>query len=223
MSDTPPLTLAILTRRHRLAVQAMESAVATAGCPLQVVIAFDDAPREVCEAMSVLLHCSNVRSFLLPVRHYYVRGMNALYHDMRTPPTSADKFVVINDDVLFTMRDWGPYVLDQYAQRFPDGGVLELAGPDLCAHYISDVGFMDKMYNGRLADPRYTMYYSDSHLMRHMKKLGRYAYCPGPSGNPVIHHQVVQDALRSEVEYWMPIDRWIDRMAAQEPDQMETT
>ena len=199
------LTIGVLSRRRGHAVQAVESALATVGCEAQVIVAFDDEPLAMLDAIMAFRGRRNVHAVLLPIRHFYVRGMNALYAEMKF--RNADRFVVVNDDVLFTMRDWGPYVLERYAEQFPEGGIMELAGPDLCAHYLSDVGFIDQRCAGKLADMRYTMYCSDTHLMVHVKGLNRYRYVSSPTGRPVIDHRILDDALREELKYWYPVDQ----------------
>ena len=199
------LTIGVLSRRRGHAVQAVESALATVGCDAQVVVAFDDEPLAMLDAIMAFRGRRNVHAVLLPIRHFYVRGMNALYAEMKL--LGADRFVVVNDDVFFTTRDWGPYVLEQYAEQFPEGGIMELAGPDLCAHYLSDVRFIDQYCDGKLADMRYTMYFSDTHLMAQAKGLSRYRYVPGPVGRPIVDHRILNDPLREELKYWYAVDQ----------------
>lgn len=195
------LALGILTRgRPGLAIEAVRSAFTGAAKPLQVFVLVDDDHSAVEAIASYFEGNPRVAVGHTPLRHYYVRGMNLLYGWMRE--CEVDRFVVSNDDVRF-VPGWDETALAAFDDAFPRGGILELAGPELCAHYLSCVPFIEEHFGGRIAEPAYTFYCSDTELRERARALGRYAW----HATPLIEHLVRDDAVRADVAYWMPFDR----------------
>ena len=199
------ISIGILTR-HRLSDlrRCATSAMATVGIPANVIIAFDDD-------LSNFRACPNwhwAMKFPLPMRHYYVRGMNVLFALMKQYNPNLDYFVVTNDDSEFLTPGWGEEAISTLHERFPDGmGVLELAHPDLCAHYVSRRAVFDAHFEGNLAHPEYTMYFSDNHLRNSLKDMDMFASIEGSGGKQIINHYLSQDTLREDLRYWRQSDR----------------
>jgi len=183
--------------------RCIRSARNTVDCDLNIFVAIDDDDSYfTIPCIPLVGECEMT---VLRPRHYYVRGMNALYTWMRP---HIDYFVVSNDDVTFDMKGWGPYVIAKLNEHFPAGeGILELAGPELAAHYATRASFIDGAFDGLLAEPAYTFYCSDTELRNRAKALGRYVFQPAPTGESILRHHIKGDGMRSEVEYWMASDR----------------
>ena len=198
------VALGVLTRgRPQAAIACVQSALATAGEPIEVFVVVDDDRPAAAAITSYFEGNPLVHVALLPLRHYYVRGMNALGRWLHE--AGVDHFVVANDDVTFVQPGWAATVCSALAAYFPDAmGILELAGPELCAHYASRMGFFCQYFNGQLAEPAYTFYCSDTELRERARALDRYAWWYGPE---VLQHHITRDAGRSEVSYWLPLDR----------------
>ena len=190
------ITLAVLTRgRFEDVIQCITTARATATGKLKVVVVVDDDIKTYTGLEQWAGSRDNVKVVYLHPRHYYVRGMNALYKHVDT-----EYFVVSNDDVSFTHQGWDERALTAVRKC---GGIVELAGPDLCAHYITSRTFIDLSFDGLLAEPAYTFYCSDTELRNRARVLGAYHFLP-ESG--LVHH-VKNDRVRSDASYWMATDR----------------
>ncbi len=202
-----PVALGILTRGRpadaiACAQSAVDCAAIASSTPLPVYILVDD-DRAAFERIAVRLAAQpHIKVGLLPLRHYYVRGMNALFAWMADD--GVDHFVVSNDDVTFVRAAWDRLALQHYQDACGDWGVLELAGPELCAHYLSRVAFFVEHFDGQIAEPAYTFYCSDTELRERCRALGAYHVW---TDQPILRHNVKDDGVRSEVMYWMPRDR----------------
>jgi len=209
------MDIGVLTRHRSIQLRTcVNSAIATVGCPAQVTIAFDDdrAGYESCVDWPGTSH------LLLRPRHYYVRGVNALFHHMRRLAHEQDRvldyFCILNNDVEFVRGNWGPAGINYLSSKFPDGmGLVELVGPDVLGNYISRAALFDEHFGGRIAEPCYTMYFSDSELLNRLKQMGRYSHADLPSQgslpDKILQHHVVHDSLRSEAFSWFPVDRQV--------------
>jgi hypothetical protein len=198
------VALGLLTRgRPQAAIACIQSALATAGEPIEAFVLIDDDPPAADAIASHFEGNPLVHTRTLPLRHYYVRGMNALGRWLDA--VGADHFVVTNDDVTFLQPGWAALMRKELAGTYPDGmGIMELAGPELCAHYASRLDFFHEYFDGLLAEPAYTFYCSDTELRECARSLGRYSWWYGPD---ILHHHVTADTLRHEVSYWLPFDR----------------
>jgi hypothetical protein len=191
--------------------KCVNSIVATANVPTQVVIAFDD------DGISYRA-CPDwpfVDTHLLRPRHYYCRSVNALFQYIKQAAEgTTDYFILTHDDVEFVTPDWGNLVIGAYERVLPGGGILELFSPGLCSHYISSISFIDDEFDGRLADPVYTNYYSDSHMLNQCAEKGRYAALLLPEGMNILNHDLfsTRDAASLEVqEAWFHVDQQLYR------------
>jgi hypothetical protein len=207
------LVVGFPSRKGLTAVRkCVNSIVATANMPTQIVIAFDD------DDMSYR-SCPNwpfVDTYLLRPRHYYCRAVNALFaHIEQAAEGTTDYFMLTHDDVEFMVPDWGNLALETYNSVFPDGaGILELFSPGLCSHYVSRVSFIRDKFNGRLADPVYTNYFSDSHMLNQCAEEGWYGALLLEEGLNIINHDLysTRDAASLEVqEAWFHRDKELYR------------
>lgn len=207
MAARPLLTLLIPTRnRAEELLNCINGAISNAkGWPLHLVIGFDD------DAESYIKHSTadkgklpagvDVTCLYLKPRHYYVRAVNELYR-FASRHVDFDYFFLSNDDVAFA-PNWAAQAVRGLQRSFPNGeGICELAGPELCAHYVSRKAFIDTHFARLLAEPCYTFYFSDREMMMRAKLLGRYRHLPG---NLVTHFER-EDSTRSEVERWFYVD-----------------
>jgi len=197
------LTLLMLSRnRPTICQNAVKSAQENAEGEIQVEILFD-----ACEPFVIhnaLLNLEGVKAYESLMRHYYVRGANAIYAS-----TKAETFVFTNDDSMFA-PGWDRVALEAL-EKF--GGLVELGGEAMkCAHFITTRKFIDEVNDGWLAYPGYTFYYSDKELMfRAMDKEGYKWLDPG-----VITHQGIKDSVRSDVEAWLGQDKFFWLLRAKE-------
>jgi hypothetical protein len=144
---------------------------------------------------------------LLKPRHYYVRGMNELYNAMKRLYPEMHYFVISNDDAEWMAPDWGEMAIQTFEKLLPDGkGVLEMADPTSCAHYLSTREFFDEEFGGVLCRLEYTHYYSDSHLRHQLIDQKRYFVAENEDHLPICVHHKTMDSVREEVRYWLPRD-----------------
>ncbi|KKK95153.1 hypothetical protein LCGC14_2675670 [marine sediment metagenome] len=210
MVDT--LDFLILSRnRGTILRRCLYSIMATCDVPYRITVAFDDDP----DWRAIENIAPQAARILLRPRHYYVRGVNALFQHARTCTPEMDFFVLLNDDVEFVVSGWAEGIIDFLKKQAPDGeGIVVLDEPEKCANYLSRVSFFDKHFDGLLAEPCYTMYYSDSELMERTKALGRYSHGTlslktdsGEVHAKVLRHHEVDDYTRTEVNRWHKSDR----------------
>lgn len=192
------VTLGILSRgRPEVVQEAITTAFenSTLGERLRVMVVFDDDYKSAYSTIAELSQKYPFDIYTLSPRHYYVRGANAFLNLCQT-----ERFIFSNDDVLF-YEGW-----DEKAMAALDkvGGIVELGDePFKCAHFITTKAHLVKCNNGFIGNPMYTFYFSDRELM--MRSIANKEYHwlnPG-----VLCHQVLEDNVRSEVEYWGPQDR----------------
>lgn len=200
---TPPLAVGFLSRSRLPELRrAVNSLLATVGMPVKIVVAFDDDA----DSFNAYTPPAHVWKTLLKPRHHYVRGMNALYESLKQNVPDFDHFVVSNDDVEFFGTDWGPAFCGLFAELWPDDGlgVIELLAHDKCAHYMSRRAFFDQHFDGRLADPAYTMYCSDTEMLQRLRAMGRHRWVHTPHAWPgavCVHHELT-DTLRYTTRIW---------------------
>lgn len=200
---TVPFTLGILTRGRPQAAIACAQSALQHGHDVQTLIVVDDDPEAYATIVAHFEGNPRVRVALLPIRHYYVRGMNQLGYWLAN--VGADFFAVTNDDVTFERDGWDEIARTELLHRFPGGdGILELAGHDLCAHYASRWRFFADEFESLLAEPAYTFYCSDTELRERAREIDCYAAAPELG---LLTHHVTNDEVRSEVSYWLPLDR----------------
>ena len=206
--DRPDHLIVGLGTRNRLVElrRCITSIASTAGIPVKIVVAFDED-----YASYIELHdYPYVSKVLLQPRHYYCRMMNVLYRKMHevAEEEGSTHFVLAHDDSEYALWDWGNKALDIHMGAYPDGnGVVDLFGPSMCSHYISTFKFIDEQHNGQLADPRYTMYYSDSDMLNKLAEKTQYAAIEGMG---IFRHMTMSthDALTAEVtRTWKDLDR----------------
>jgi glycosyltransferase involved in cell wall biosynthesis len=228
VANRPPITILICTRGRPAQLEdCINSAIGGArGWPLHIVVGFDDDPqnyiqfRESIEKTSDLPLGTKVGAIGLTPRHYYVRAVNALFAWARGNVPHFDYFVLSNDDVTWA-PDWAKHAFYGLNKSYPRGlGICELSAPDACAHYISRAQFFVETFDGVLAEPCYTFYFSDRELLNRAKLLGRYRYLRGPEG-PLIAHDQQRDAVRSEVERWWSGDETTFFMRRTQPVNQE--
>lgn len=202
----------ILSRnRATLLRRCIYSIMATCDVPYHITVGFDDDPNW----QNLKSIAPAATGILLRPRHYYVRGVNALFRQARLNRPEMDFFVLLNDDVEFVVANWASRVLAFIKEEVPDGsGIAVLDAPDKCANYLSRVSFFDEFFDGQLAEPCYTMYYSDSELMARAKALGRHFHGSlrvktegGAMEMKVLKHFVTDDDMRDEVLRWSNSDK----------------
>lgn len=201
--------LGILTRgRPGDLRRCITSALATANEQIGVVVAFDDDH----VGWNTTPEYKGVSRTLLLPRHYYVRGMNALYRFLQKVAAdnseTLEHFAVCNDDVEWLAPSWPQLVRETMVREFEDGqGVLELADVDKCATYAGHAGLFARHFSNRLAEPCYTMYCSDTELLVRLRALDKWRFVVHPTHGAVCRHAEVRDALRTEVKRWYESDR----------------
>jgi hypothetical protein len=120
-------------------------------------------------------HWSFATTINLSPRHYYVRGKNAVYRLARTISDECEYYVMSNDDSEWVRPGWLESAQGALEDHFEDGmGILELFMQGHCAHYITKFKFVDKYLDGRLGDPRFTMYFSDTDMLIKMQAINKY-------------------------------------------------
>ena len=196
----------LITTRHRYGslTACVNSAIARAGRPINIIIGFDDDPEgyEACPSWP------GTGKVLLRPRHYYTRAVNRLFWAAQQTFKDFDHFCLFNDDVLFVKDNWAIEAMLRLHAAFPEGmGVLELYEERLCSHYISRAKVFNAHHNGLLADMRYTHYFSDSDLRHHLDELGLFQSIGGGIlDERLIVHQYTQDSLRNANLVWRPFD-----------------
>lgn len=191
---------------------AVHSAVALSDMPLQIVVLFDDDPL----GYRMAPDWPYVHKVLAEPRHYYVRAANKLFQIVEDLKPDTDWFFFTHDDVEFVRPGWGPLTIGAYEQVLPDGGILECFGLGLCSHYLTKRSFIRDNFGGRLADTRYTNYYSDSHMLNECAQMGKYATVKLDSARAILNHQTTatRDAPSWEVqEAWFQDDQEIYKAA----------
>jgi hypothetical protein len=221
----PKIVMGIVTRQRPAQLRTcITSALATCGVPLQFVVGFDDDywGYQQCLTLDV------VHPHLMMPRHYYVRGKNAVYAGARDlAEGNAEYFVLSNDDSEWLAPNWGHRAVSLLEKSFEGGqGVLELFANGHLAHFISRFDFLDEFTGGMIADPMYTMYFSDSHLRNLLVEQEKYKaiHIKGSKleeyHNRVVTHQlsITSDHLAFEVQCaWWEIDErvynsiWTDK------------
>lgn len=199
------LTILILTRNRTEALRrCITSAVATAGCPVRILVGFD----EDYAGYTNLQPYPYVSKTLLWPRHYYVRGFNRVYSMAKKSFPDLDYIVVTNDDVEWFRPGWGARVQQHLRNTFPDGhGIAEFIGPDQCAHYMTRAAFIDEHFGGQLGNPIYTMYCSDTEMLQRAKELDRHCFVVDKdTGKALARHLETGDSLRQELTVWMKDD-----------------
>ena len=208
----------LITTRHRFGslTACVNSAIARAGRPINIVIGFDDDT----EGFNACPGWANVGKVLLQPRHYYTRAVNQLFWTAQGSLRNFDHFLLVNDDVLFVKDNWAIEAMLRLHAAFPEGmGVLELYEEKLCSHYISRARVFNTHYNGLLADMRYTHYFSDSALRHHLDEIGLFASVGGGIlDNRLIVHQYAQDSLRNANLVWRPFDMHLFRTECKKHD-----
>jgi len=213
----PKIVMGIVTRqRPRQLRTCITSALATCGVPINFVVGFDDDywGYQQCLTLNV------VKPYLMVPRHYYVRGKNAVYTEARNlAEGKADYFVLSNDDSEWLAPNWGARAVNLLEHSFEGGqGVLELFANGHLAHFISRFDFLDGFTNGLIADPKYTMYFSDSDLRNRLIEQDKYKAIQIKGSkleeyhNRVVTHQlsITSDHLAFEVQCaWWDIDEAI--------------
>jgi len=201
----PTITAGFLTRNRLPDLRrAVNSFIATVGVPFHVLVMFDDDSA----GYNAYDPPPGVRKALVTMRHYYARGMNRMYQTMKETFPDMDYFMVSNDDVEFLMPHWGVRTLNEFPNLFPNDqlGLLEIGGlEERCAHYVSRRALFDQHFDGLLAEPCYTMYYSDSELMQRLRTMNKYRVIE--QSNAICIHYIVRDSLRYEVERWWHADK----------------
>ena len=233
----PKIVMGIVTRqRPEQLRRCITSALATCGLPLRFAIGFDDDywGYNQCPQFAAV-----TKEFLVP-RHYYVRGKNAVYDIARDMAgDEAEYFVLSNDDSEWLCPGWGQRAVELLESAFPDGqGCLELFSAGHLAHFIARFDFLDSFTGGVIADPRYTMYFSDTHLRNLLIEQDKYKNI-NLKGNMidqyharVVMHQlsVTGDHLAFEVQSaWWDVDEkvynsiWTDDGKRVKPSDDGTT
>jgi hypothetical protein len=171
-----PLTFLIPTRQRPEQLQAcINSIIATCGTfTPRFVVGFDDDYTNY----SLFLKTSRnaeVQAHYLAPRHYFVRGMNALFKAANDAWDDFDYFVVCNDDDQFVYGGWDGAALDGYNAQFPDGlGVLELAFPKRLHTYFSRAQLFNDYFYGRLYNTAYTQFCGDHELLETLNAADKY-------------------------------------------------
>ena len=213
----PKIVMGIVTRQRPAQLRTcITSALATCGVPINFVVGFDDDywGYQQCPTLSV------VTPHLMVPRHYYVRGKNAVYDVANSLAVGkAEYFVLSNDDSEWLAPNWGMRAVNLLEQSFEDGqGALELFANGHLAHFISRFDFLNEFTGGTLADPMYTMYFSDSHLRNLLIEQDKYKSIQVKGSkieeyhNRVVTHQlsITSDHLAFEVQCaWWEIDEGI--------------
>lgn len=205
------LVLGLITRNRNANLRrAVTSAAATSDIPLRIALMFDDdiAGFQQCPEWPY------AQKQLLTPRHYYVRAMNKLFWFAKdTAADETDYLVISHDDDEWVRPNWASLAVEMLENAFPDGqGILELFAPSLCGHYITKFSFIEKHFNGRLAYPAYTMYFSDSEMRNECLKLNAYrALNPKPGTELLVHNAYgTSDVVTREVQNaWFQDDREI--------------
>ena len=205
MESTASIAVGILSRlRPTNCRRCITSVVATIGCDHTIYVALDDDHI----SKQSLPHYRHCRYHVLQPRHYYVRGVNALFQWMKDSYQDLDYFLIINDDTEFLLLDWGPRILETFDKAYPDGmGLMELSGEGGCTNFITRREFIDSQFNGYIGNPVYTMYFSDSELLNRLKELGCYTRAYIEGNYPVADHAAEKDYTRLEVRDWYERDK----------------
>jgi len=169
----PELTLIILSRgRLQSLRRAVNSAVAYAGCSIEVRIFFD-GDTATFEAYDPPL---GVTKHLLIPRHYYVRGMNAAF--MGVAETGVDVFAICNNDQEFIASNWAVKAKEELWGSFEFGnGVIELGNSaGRLDTFIARVPYFIEHFGGALFDSRFLQYYADTDLFKELKEREKLIY-----------------------------------------------
>ena len=219
MTTGNSITVGILSRNRPEALRrCISSIAATINCDHQIIIAFDE---DYNGYISPTAEWTNVSAVYLHPRHYYVRGVNALYRNMKKINPEMDFFFVSTDNIEFTTQGWGQKLMDLHETTYPDGkGVTEILGPGVCSHYLARKKFFDEDFDGYLANPVYTQYGSDDELRWTLQDQGQFSFARGSGlGARLLAQRTIgqiDDELHEEVRQWYPWDREILARRAQE-------
>ena len=198
MADAPAFALGVLTRGRRDAATACIDSALRHADDLVVFCVVDDDRAAAAYLSNYYEGNPRVHVGLLPLRHYYVRGVNALGRWMQE--AGVDHFAITNDDATFAVDGWDTTCRALAAE----GEIVELAGDDLCAHYTSRMRTFVDHFHGLLAEPSYTFYCSDTELRERAKELRLYSARPDLA---LVTHHAADDAVHSEITFWFAIDR----------------
>ncbi len=202
--EAKPAIFGIVTRHRPDDVRrCVTSAIATAGAPMRIAILYDDDP----VSFDMCPRWPYAQAINVTPRHYYVRGKNRMYQLAKEMAGDAEYFVMSNDDSEWLRPDWLSSAQEALEKQFEDGmGIIEMFMSGHCAHWISKFKFIDEYLNGKLGDPRFTMYFSDTDMMLRTAGMDRYASIV-PSGtmrdqyhNRIVAHKMAATADRTAYE-----------------------
>lgn len=161
----PELVLGVLSRGRLEGLRrCVNSALTYAGVPIRVIVAFDADP----STYKAYKAPGGVQKLYLHPRHYYTRGMNALYEAIRS--TGADIFGITNNDCEFVTPGWAKLAKRELLNGFEDGhGVVEMTNYGSLFSFVTRVPFIEERYGGELFNPAYLMYYADRERMKDLE------------------------------------------------------
>lgn len=161
----------------------------------------------------VLPHPTLVK-LLLPMRHYYVRAMQAVYEMAqewcRQHETPFDWFCCLDDDNEIIARNWWASAHAFHLENFPDGaGIVDFDDPPLGGHFVSRKVCVDGQLAGHLGELCYWQFYADAERVERTKRASAIVTAHRSDELPLVAHHFNKGPAHYGALYRRRWDRWV--------------